>query len=74
MKVVSENEMVESFKQFPTLEQLQQQLNELVNATTKGILSLEEISKVYYEKAVVLPHSVSTFDKQTINLLKVFRV
>jgi hypothetical protein len=60
-------------EKIPDIEIFKNQLSELFT-TDKSSLTQEEIRKLYFEKAVLLPNAIATLPADTINLLKAFRV
>jgi hypothetical protein len=60
-------------ERIPDLEIFKNQLTDLFTAD-KTSLTQEEIKKLYFERAILLPNTVATIPADTINLLKAFRV
>jgi RES domain len=70
---VSEKEFENELSKLPSLEDFKKNLQELYSID-KSLLSIQEIKKLIFEKAIILPNFYSSLPKETINLLKTFRV
>lgn len=70
---ISQIDLDKELARFSTIEELKKNLKDLFELD-KSLLTPEEIQKLVFEKAIVLPNFFAPIPKETINLLKLFRV
>lgn len=72
MQLSTEEELINVIEKMPDFEAYQSCLKELYNFD-KSNLTQKEIEKLYFDKAILIPHIFATMESSTINSLTVFR-